>query len=67
MDGPAAMLSESGVETIAWFGVRLFTDNWTRPGADDQELEVEPEASRRDPYRLMSRLFHIIGRCGQGS
>jgi S-adenosylmethionine-dependent methyltransferase len=59
-------MAESGVETIAWYGVRLFTDGWTPAhlGGDSEEqaLEVELQASRRDPYRLMSRLFHIIGR-----
>jgi len=61
-----AMLAEGGVERVAWYGVRLFTDGWTPAqlgaGAEDQALEVELQASRRDPYRLMSRLFHIIGR-----
>ncbi len=59
------MLADVGVERVAWYGVRLFTDGWTpdRP-ADDPEsaaLAVELEASRRDPYRLMSRLFHLVG------
>jgi S-adenosylmethionine-dependent methyltransferase len=61
-----AMLAGCGVERLAWYGVRLFTDSWTPAqmggGDADQALEVELEASRRDPYRLMSRLFHIIGR-----
>jgi S-adenosylmethionine-dependent methyltransferase len=34
--------------------------------ADEDELttiaEVELEASRRDPYRHLSRVFHLIGR-----
>ena len=59
------MLAESGVERIAWYWVRLFTDSWTpaQLGADaeDQALEVELQASRRDPYRLISRLFHLVG------
>jgi S-adenosylmethionine-dependent methyltransferase len=60
-----ALLAASDVERIAWYGVRLFTDSWTPPhlGADAEEraLEVELRASRRDPYRLMSRLFRIVG------
>ena len=28
-------------------------------------LEVELEASRRDPYRRLSRLFHLVGRRNQ--
>ena len=66
VEGLTAIMAESGVETIAWYGVRLFTDGWTPAhlGGDSEEqaLEVELQASRRDPYRLMSRLFHIIGR-----
>ena len=63
--GLTALLAEFGVERTAWYGVRLFTDGWTpqRPaaGAEDEVLAVELEASRRDPYRLMSRLFHVVG------
>ena len=32
------------------------------PGVEDLVLAVELEASRRDPYRQMSRLFHLLGR-----
>lgn len=64
--GLSAELERRGVEPLGWYGVRLFTDGWTpdRP-ADDPEadvLAVELEASRRDPYRRLSRLFHIVGR-----
>jgi S-adenosylmethionine-dependent methyltransferase len=65
MDDLTAALAECGVERLAWYGVRLFTDGWTpgrpAPDAEDAVLAVELEASRRDPYRLMSRLFHIVG------
>lgn len=47
-------------------GVRLFTDGWTpdRPATDPEDLVLQAEllASRRDPYRRLSRLFHLIGR-----
>lgn len=64
--GLSAALEQRGVEPLEWYGVRLFTDGWTpdRP-ADDPEadvLAVELEASRRDPYRGISRLFHLVGR-----
>ncbi|HEY5988153.1 MAG TPA: methyltransferase [Streptosporangiaceae bacterium] len=66
VEGLTQMLAELGVARVAWYGVRLFTDSWApeRPAtdADDDVLAVELEASRRDPYRLMSRLFHIVGR-----
>ncbi len=55
-----------GVEQIAWYGVRLFIDGSAHlPGAGEDEAmitAVELEASRRDPYRQMSRLFHWVGR-----
>jgi SAM-dependent methyltransferase len=60
-----ATLAAVGVRRVAWYGVRLFTDGWTRQdaaaGGEDEILAVEFEASRRDPYRLLSRLFHIVG------
>ncbi len=59
-------LTALGVDPIVWYGVRLFTDGWTRdrPSADAEELVIaaELEASRRDPYRHLSRLFHLLGR-----
>jgi S-adenosylmethionine-dependent methyltransferase len=62
----SAMLRDRGVEPIDWYGVRLFTDGWApgRPASDpdDLVLRVELEASRRDAYRRMSRLFHLVGR-----
>jgi SAM-dependent methyltransferase len=62
----SAMIAERGVDPIAWFGVRLFTDGWTpdRPATDPEDLvlEVELAASHRDPYRQLSRLFHLVAR-----
>jgi len=61
-----ASLVDHGVDPVAWYGVRLFTDGWTpdRVPTDPEELvlAVELEASRRDPYRRLSRLFHLLGR-----
>lgn len=67
VDALSALLAGRGVEPIGWYGVRLFTDGWTadRPAMDDDEglvVQVELEASRRDPYRQLSRLFHLLGR-----
>ena len=66
IDALSAMLAARGVEPVDWYGVRLFTDGWTRdrPPIDDEDLvlPVELEASRRDPYRRLSRLFHLIAR-----
>jgi hypothetical protein len=51
---------------VAWYGVRLFTDGWTpeRAATDPEDLVLEAEliASQRDPYRRLSRLFHLMGR-----
>ena len=66
VDALSAMIADRGVDPIAWYGVRLFTDGWTpdRPVTDPEDLvlQVELEASRRDPYRRLSRLFHLLGR-----
>jgi SAM-dependent methyltransferase len=70
--GLGEVLAASGVDPVAWYGVRLFTDGWTpdRPARDAEQdvLAVELEASRRDPYRQLSRLFHLVGvrRIGPG-
>ncbi|MBV9794536.1 MAG: methyltransferase domain-containing protein [Actinobacteria bacterium] len=60
-----------GVPPAAWYGVWLFVD-WLEfggaeldPGDTDQvraTAAVELEASRRDPYRQLSRVFHLVGR-----
>lgn len=65
------LLSPHGVETLGWYGVWLFVDWLEFSGAildpDDAEqvaatAAVELEASRRDPYRQLSRVFHLVGR-----
>jgi S-adenosylmethionine-dependent methyltransferase len=65
VDGLTEFVARHGVTRVAWYGVRLFTDGWTpeRPPTDEPEtvLAVELEASRRDPYRQLSRLFHLVG------
>ena len=65
VEGLSAMLRIDGVEPVAWYGVWLFTD-WTEVALDGTDVEsvaaVELEASRRDPYRGLSRVFHLVGR-----
>lgn len=60
-----AAMDRHGVSTVAWYGVRLFTDGWTEPVPDAAAmtgmLAVELQASRRDPYRQLSRMFHLVG------
>ena len=66
IDDLSALLVHRGVEPVAWYGVRLFTDVWTPEHADvdpeDLVLQAELMASQRDPYRRLSRLFHLVGR-----
>lgn len=64
------LMRRGGVEPRAWYGVWLFVD-WLEfsgveldPGDAEQvaaTAEVELEASRRDPYRQLSRVFHLLG------
>jgi SAM-dependent methyltransferase len=65
-DELAEQLRRGGVEPIERYGVRLFTEGWSRdrPPVDPvaEVLAVELEASRRDPYRQLSRLFHLVGK-----
>lgn len=59
------LLRRRGVEAQAWYGVWLFTDWMDLPveGTDVEAVAtVEMEASVRDPYRQLSRAFHLVGR-----
>lgn len=60
------LMARRGVGPLGWYGVRLFTDGWTpdRVATDPEDLVLQAEllASQRDPYRRLSRLFHLIGR-----
>jgi S-adenosylmethionine-dependent methyltransferase len=67
------LMRDRGVEPLRWYGVWLFTDWLDYSGAsldpgDSAQLAaaaaVELEASRRDPYRQLSRIFHLVGRKG---
>ncbi len=67
------LLRDRGMEPVRWYGVWLFVD-WLEFGGvaldpgDQERVEaiaaVELEASRRDPYRRLSRVFHLVGRNG---
>ena len=67
------LLKVRGVEPVCWYGVWLFVDwlEFSGVGLDPSDSEevaktaaVELEASRRDPYRQLSRVFHLVGRKG---
>jgi S-adenosylmethionine-dependent methyltransferase len=65
------LLLSHGVEPVRWYGVWLFVDwlefSGVRLDANDEEqvrsiAAVELKASRTDPYRRLSRVFHLVGR-----
>jgi SAM-dependent methyltransferase len=65
------LIRSYGVEPLRWYGVWLFVD-WLEFGGatldptDREQVRataaVELDASRRDPYRQLSRVFHLLGR-----
>jgi S-adenosylmethionine-dependent methyltransferase len=58
-------LGRAGAVTIAWYGVRLFTDHWgpERPGEDFADIvAAEREAGQRDPFRMVAALTHTVAR-----
>ncbi len=64
VEGLTALFKETGLGVVQWYGVRVFTDHLgdRPPGSELLEiLELEWEASRRDPYRAVARLIHLIG------
>jgi SAM-dependent methyltransferase len=71
----SGLIQREGVEPQRWYGVWLFVDWLEFSGAtldpsDAQQVAataaVELEASRRDPYRQLSRVFHLVGRKSPG-
>ncbi|MDP9093426.1 MAG: methyltransferase [Actinomycetota bacterium] len=67
----SGLMRNHGVAPLRWYGVWLFVDWLEFSGAkldpaDAQQVmataAVELEASRRDPYRQLSRVFHLVGR-----
>jgi SAM-dependent methyltransferase len=67
------LVRSRSVEPLCWYGVWLFVDWLQFSGAeldpsDSRQLAamaaVELEAGRRDPYRQLSRVFHLVGRKG---
>jgi S-adenosylmethionine-dependent methyltransferase len=69
------LMRSRGVEPLRWYGVWLFVDWLEFSGveldpSDSTQVAataaVELEASRRDPYRQLSRVFHLVGRKGPG-
>jgi 2-polyprenyl-3-methyl-5-hydroxy-6-metoxy-1,4-benzoquinol methylase len=65
VEGLSELLQRNAVEPEAWYGVWLFTD-WLDLSLETTDVaavaEVELQASQREPYRQLSRVFHLIGR-----
>ncbi|MGH8894433.1 MAG: methyltransferase domain-containing protein [Actinomycetes bacterium] len=63
------LLRRGGVDPLTWYGVWPFTE-WLDLPVDSTDVTavaaVELEASLRDPYRQLSRVFHLIGRSNAG-
>ena len=67
------LMLRRGVAPLGWYGVWLFV-YWLEFGGTELDprdakqvaatAAVELEASRRDPYRQLSRVFHLVGRKG---
>lgn len=75
VDRVSGLLGSHGIDPIRWYGVWLFVDWLEFAGVeldptDSEQVRqiaaVELEAARRDPYRGMSRVFHLIGRRPSG-
>ena len=73
VDELSDLVRSRGVEPLRWYGVWLFVDWLEFSGAELDPSDstqvaataaVELEASRRDPYRQLSRVFHLVGRKG---
>ena len=63
--GLSEAFTEAGFTVERWYGVRVFTDHLgdSTPGEDLPEiLELEWEGGKRDPYRSVGRLIHVVGR-----
>lgn len=61
----SGLLHSGSAPVEAWYGVWLFSDWLELPLATTDVAavaEVELQASRRDPYRQVSRVFHVVGR-----
>ena len=60
------LLRAEQLEPLTWYGVWLFTDWMNLDITEASEVRavaaVELQASRRDPYRQLSRAFHLVAR-----
>ena len=62
--GLHGLFEKASVELVRSYGVRVFTDHLGDRPPDaslPDVLRLEEEAGRRDPYRSVARLIHLIG------
>lgn len=62
--GLRGLFEKAGAEPVRSYGVRVFTDHLGDHPSDASLPDVlrrEEEASRRDPYRSVAGLIHLIG------
>jgi S-adenosylmethionine-dependent methyltransferase len=65
VEGLSEAFADAGLMVEIWYGVRVFADHLgdSMPGEDLPEiLELEWEAGKREPYRSIARLIHMVGR-----
>jgi SAM-dependent methyltransferase len=69
LDDVVAALASYGLETEAWYGVRIATDGIdpdegvpADPTELEEMLDVEERLGRTDPYRRVSTLLHLLSR-----
>jgi SAM-dependent methyltransferase len=59
------VLQDAGWALESWAGIRLFSDaapDDLSPERFQALLDLEREAGKRDPYRSVARLFHVLAR-----
>ena len=65
VQGLSTLMRQGHVDPVAWYGVWLFAD-WLDLPLESTDVPavaaVELQASTRDPYRQLSRVFHLVGR-----
>jgi SAM-dependent methyltransferase len=65
VEGLSWLMRQGQLDPVAWYGGWLFAD-WLELPVEDTDVTavaaVELQASLRDPYRQLSRVFHLVGR-----
>ena len=65
VEGLSEAFADASLTVEIWYGVRVFADHLgdRMPGEDLPEiLDLEWEAGKREPYRSVARLIHVMGR-----